>query len=376
MILRKYFIVFVIVFTVGLSYGLFVSTYKIFPYNYFDEAKKILLSEKEQPRYTMNEFIYDVDVNSLIHINDEQDIIGKRNKLIDYIWNGQNVPNSQLPQKITTNIVDSRYGDLENLQNIDKIEYEADYGINSVAYIFFPKNTNNKLVIYHQGHDGDFVNGKNTISFFLKNDYTVLAFSMPLLGMNNQPIVDLPNFGPIILKSHDHLKYIESDKLRPIKFFFEPIFVSLNYMEKNYNFDAYYMVGISGGAWMSMYYPAIDVRISQSYPVAGPYPLYLRSNYDVIGDYETELPDLIRVANELEVYVMSSYGENRKLMQIYNKYDSCCWDGEYFKTYANVVKNKIKNLGKGSYEVYLDDTHRRHQISNHALNVILESMSN
>lgn len=364
-----------IVIVLSFSYGLATGVYKIFPFEILDDVKKVLLPETGSEEFSMNEFVYETDVNSLIRISNERDIIDKRAQLIAYVWSDQGFPESKLPQNVDHDILDSRYENLENLEKIDKMSYEMEYGINSISYIFFPTDSNNKVVIYHQGHDGDFYNGKDTIEFFLKNGYTVVAFSMPLLGMNSQPIVNTQDFGPIILKSHNHLRYIESDNLKPIKFFFEPIAVSLNYLDKNYQFDAYYMVGISGGAWTSMYYPAIDSRISQSYPVAGPFPLYLRSNYDVIGDYETELPDLIRIANELEVYVMSSYGESRKLVQIYNKYDPCCWAGEYFNTYEGVVKNKLAELGKGMYDIYLDNTHKDHKISEHALDIIVKSMA-
>jgi len=361
----------IIIFLLGVSIG----TYKIFPYQELNELKKIILSEDENEvtNYSMNEFIYDVDVSSLIHIAEPVDIDEKRKKLIDFIWNSE-FP-SIFPTKIEYDIIDPLF-EMENLAKIDKIEYDMEFGINSISYLFIPIESNNKLIIYHEGHAGDFIKGKKTIEFFLKNGYTVEAFSMPLLGMNNKPIVETENFGTIILNSHNHLKYIESNNLKPIKFFFEPIVASLNYLKNNYSFDDYYMVGISGGAWITMYYSAIDDRITQSYSIAGPYPLYIRSNYNQIGDYETELPEFIAIANELESYIMSSYGENRKFVQIYNKFDSCCFDGDFFKTYENVLKEKMEQLGKGTYDVYLDDTHYQHIISDYALNVIFDSMNN
>ena len=373
--LKKYILtitaISIIIFLLGVSIG----AYKIFPYQELNELKKIILSEDENEvtNYSMNEFIYDVDVLSLIHIAEPVDIDDKRKKLIDFIWNAE-FP-SILPTKIEYDLIDPLF-DMENLAQIDKIEYNMEFGINSISYLFIPIESNNKLIIYHEGHAGDFIKGKKTIEFFLKNGYTVEAFSMPLLGMNNKPIVETENFGTIILNSHNHLKYVKSDNLEPIKFFFEPITASLNYLKNNYSFDDYYMIGISGGAWITMYYSAMDDRISQSYSVAGPYPLYIRSNYNQIGDYETELPEFIAITNELESYIMSSYGENRKFVQIYNQFDSCCFDGDFFKTYEHVIKEKIKQLGKGTYDVYLDDTHYQHIISDYALNIILDSMKN
>ncbi|NDF26996.1 MAG: hypothetical protein EB153_05485 [Nitrosopumilaceae archaeon] len=368
--------IFSLVFVLAFSYGLFVGAYKIFPFDVINHTKEVIFGDKaKQEHTTINKFSYDTNVKNLIRIHNEQDITNKRNELINYVWSGHGLPESAMPQNVKENISDSRYHDLTNLQRIDKITYEMDYGVNSISYMFVPKESNNKVVVYHQGHDGDFYAGKDTIEYFLKNKYTVIAFSMPLLGMNSQPVVETQSFGPIILKSHNHLRYIESDSLKPVKFFFEPIYASLNYLELKYGFDAYYMTGISGGAWVSMYYPAIDNRISQSYPVAGPLPLYLRSNYDTIGDYETELPDLIRIANELEIYVMDAHGENRKFIQIYNKYDPCCWSGTYFETYEQTVKDKVKELGSGIYDVNLDETNKEHTISQNTLDAISRSMN-
>jgi len=374
-ILKKYLVAISLIAVIAFAYGLATGIYKIFPYELLDDTKKILMSEKNAEQFQVDKFVYETDVDSLIRIEGKEDVITKRNELVEYIWNGNTFPKSKLPQNIEQNIIDSRYLRMENLQKIDKISYEMEYGINSISYLFFPKEgSKNRIIVYHQGHDGDFYNGLNTIEYFVKNGYTVMAFSMPLLGMNSQPVVKTEDFGPIILKSHDHLRYVESDDLKPIKFFFEPIAVSINYLDMNYHFDEYYMVGISGGAWITMYYPALDDRIVQSYSVAGPLPLYLRSNYNIMGDYETELPELIRIANELEAYVMSSYGENRKFVQIYNKYDPCCWSGTLFETYEETVRNKVAELGSGEYDIFLDDSHKEHKISNYALNGILESM--
>lgn len=221
----------------------------------------------------------------MIQINNTSDISTKRNSLIELIWNGNGFPHS-LPNIINTNIHHERYNDLDNIRQVDELIINMDYDINSVVYLFHPQKSNNKLVIYHQGHDGDFLNGKNTIQFFLQKGYSVLALSMPLNGMNSQPIITLNNHEKMIFFSHNQFILLESPNFSPIKYFVEPIAISLNYLDKNYNFDSYYMVGISGGGWTTVLYSAIDERISQSYSVAGSYPLYLRYEQKNIGDYE------------------------------------------------------------------------------------------
>jgi len=197
---------------------------------------------------------------------------------------------------------------------------------------------------------------------------------MPLLGMNDQPIVEVPNLGTIKLTSHEHLRFLESSVFSPIKFFVEPITVSLNYLDEEYDFSSYYMIGISGGGWTVTVYPAIDDRISQTYSVAGSLPIYLRSIPENRGDYEQWHPELYQIANYHDLYIMNSYGENRKFIQIFNKHDSCCFSGEFYKTYETEVKDTLSKLDSGHFDIFLDDTHKTHKISDHALEIITQSM--
>jgi len=355
-------------------YGVFVGTYKIFPYDVLDNVKAISLNEKNE--FDEQDLIYENNVNRLIHINSVDDISKLKNKLIDFIWSYNGFPDSKLPDSVQTDIVNTLYTDFTNLRKIDQITINMEYGVNSISYLFIPESSNNKLIIYHQGHAGDFYKGKETIQFFLDRNYAVLAFSMPLLGMNNQPIVEIPNIGTIKLTSHEHLRFIESSDFSPIKFFVEPITRSLNYLDKEYDFSSYYMVGISGGGWTVTLYPAIDDRILQSYSIAGSIPIYLRSLPENRGDYEQWLPELYQNANYLDLYIMNSFGENRKFVQIFNKYDSCCFSGELYKSYENEIKKSISKLDKGYFKIYLDDTHKTHKISESTLEIIIDSMAN
>ena len=171
--------------------------------------------------------------------------------------------------------------------------------------------------------------------------------------------------------------FIESDTFSPIKFFVEPMAESLNYMDKEFNFDSYYMTGISGGGWTTVLYSALDPRIEKSYPVAGSVPMYLKfNNPKNIGDYEQLLPELYKIADYLDLYIMASYGENREHIQIFNKYDPCCFSGDLYLDYESVVFSKVKSLGSGSFMIFIDDSHHEHKISEKSLKIILESLEN
>ena len=189
-------------------YGLSVGMYKIFPYDLLDSSGDILSGEITIEN---NQFISQTDIDSLIKINDKSDIDQKRYFLTEFLWDAGTLHRvsykSPLPQ-VESDISDSRYDNFQNLKRIDRLTVEMKYGINSISYLFIPEKSNGKLILYHQGHGGDFILGKRTIQFFLDQNFTVLALTMPLVGMNNQPIVEMEGFGKIKLISHEQLKLL------------------------------------------------------------------------------------------------------------------------------------------------------------------------
>jgi len=325
-------------------------------------AEQYAQFERIEPSY------YETDVNKLVQITNPQDVVNKRKALIDYIWAGRGFCSSKLPESVQENIEDDRYAELfkSNLKQIDKITIIMDGGFNSIVYHFIPKKANKKLLLYHQGHRGDFIEGLETIRAFVGRGYAVMGFSMPLLGMNNKPTVYLERFGWFKVTRHIHMRLLD----RPIMYFVEPIAVALNYAGK-FGYKDMYMTGISGGGWTTTLYAAIDPRISRSYPVAGSLPIYLRSDSKRDwGDYEQTLPGLYAIANYLELYVMGASGNGRRQIQILNQYDSCCFAGIKYRTYEQAVTQRVSSIGEGGFWVYLDSTHREHKISDAALEAI------
>ena len=348
--------------------GIAVGHYEIFPFDLIQSIKYSIQNNSEEGKNNIS--IYEDDIISLININSKNDLFDKRKNLINFIWKNTVPYSSSI--SIDKNIRDDRYQNLSNLQSIDKLNIEMDYQINSIAYLFLAENSNNNLVIYHQGHAGDFIAGKDSIEFLINEGYSVLALSMPLLGMNNQPIIDLDNFGKIKLTSHRQLPLLESPDFSPVKFFVEPIGVSLNYLDQNFNFNSYYMLGISGGGWTTVLFSAIDDRISESYSVAGSFPMFMRSDSKNIGDYEQIIPELYTIANYLELYIMGSFGNERKLVLIHNEFDPCCFSGSDYEQFpfGDVLKNKITNIGEGKFDVIIDRDQNKHIISNDILSDI------
>jgi hypothetical protein len=365
----------IISFAIVFFLGVFVGLYKIFPYEVLDSSKDVLF---EQKTIQNNQFVNQVNVNSLIKIDSKSDIDQKKEFLTEFFWDAKTFQRikdkAQLPE-VETDISDSNYEDLQNLKRIDRLTAEMEYDINSISYLFMPEQSNEKLILYHQGHGGDFLLGKNTIQFFLDRNFTVLAMAMPLLGMNNQPVTEIDGLGEMKLTSHNKLRLLEANNFNPMKLFLDPILINLNFLDKEYNFKRYSMVGLSGGGWTTVVYSAIDERISDSFSVGGSIPFYLRVDSRDMGDYEQTNIELYKHVNYLELYVLGAYGDGRQHVQIFNKNDSCCFSGTGYETYEFVVKDKISQLGEGNFQVFIDDTHNEHKISDFTIEQIFKNLS-
>ena len=370
MINKKYFVIIFFTFVIAFSIGS-----GEFPLDDTIKTFFIKFSSNDLTKYeTIDSLYLETDVKSIINIHDQNDVDEIRNNLKEFIWKENGFSYERLPSQIENNFHDKKFDNFINLQKIDKLTIEMEYGIASISYLLIPNNPNNELVIYHAGHEGDFLNGTNIIDVLLKNNYSVLIFSMPLYGDNNNPVIVHEKFGKIKMTNHDIFYFLDSQNFSSIKFFVEPILTSINYSINSYEFNSVYMIGISGGAWTATLYSAIDDRIQKSFPVAGPLPLYLRANNENLGHYEHINPKLYENANYLDLYILGSYGVDREQIKIINKYDSCCHYGITYQTFEDEITNLINSLESGSFSIFLDDTHMEHKISENALDIILKSI--
>ena len=185
------------------------------------------------------EIVSDIDkptINLIPEQKELQILLQKREDLIDFIWKEDGLP-IRLPDSIDYDIFDKNFDSLTNLKKIDRITIEMKHGINSIAYLLHPKERQqDDLIIYHNGHGQYLHEGKNQIEFFLDRGYTVLVFSMPVTGMNSNPVLMLKD-KEVKIVSHDDFSLLESDEFSTISYFVEPIAVSLNYIDKNFDFS-------------------------------------------------------------------------------------------------------------------------------------------
>ncbi|MCL5019686.1 MAG: hypothetical protein M1426_04315, partial [Patescibacteria group bacterium] len=263
--------------------------------------------------------------------------------------------------------------EIKNLKSIDKLTVTMDNSLNSIIYFFHPIQGNGKLLIYQQGHRDEYLAEENTLPVTVEKGYSVITLLMPLMGLNNKPAVDIPGLGKLKLLNHNYLIMLKTETLSPIKYFMEPVAVAINYALGNYKFNSVFMTGISGGGWTTTLYAALDTRILRSYPTAGTLPTFMRIERDW-GDWEQYEPELYRIANFIDLYILGSYGDSRKQYQMLNKYDSCCFAGIKYQVYEKDVKDAVSRLGKGAFDIYLDDSHKSHKISEASLKIILNDI--
>ena len=355
----------ILIFFFGIFYGLSVAKFHVFPYYFFVRLKNINQPKLFYPYSKEQIQNFERTFSSNLKVL-PSNIDSMRFLLRSVVFGSKLLPKA-LPNEIVT-IVDDNYSGMENLNKLEKVKIELDSGFISIGYIFHPKNKNNRLMLYYQGHDGDFLFGKSTILYFLDLGYTIYTFSLPLLGKNNRPVVVTKKYGTINFSSnHDFFKFLSN----PLKYFVAPVHIMINYA-KTKHFDNISMSGISGGGWATTISAALDERINYSFPVAGSYPNLIRflkpeNNY---GDYEQTIPDLVENFDYLDLYILGSAGVNRAQTQILNLYDPCCFNGFEYQLYDHFLNIELKKYTSGNFKVFIDSLNKNHSISSNSLNRI------
>jgi len=350
---------FILLLFIALFYGIMIGKYRVFPYEMFKNFQDLT---EEQVSNPLENVVYtDEDLQKLLSVS-LTTLDSLRLQMTYKIFGSNSLPTA-LPDTIFQ-VRDKAFSDLDNLREIERFEITQKHNVKSIGYIFHPKNANHRLMLYHQGHSGGFINGKKTIAYFVKKGYTIYAFAMPLKGKNNMPVIQIRKLGKIHLQNHEELKFLE----KPLQYFIDPVITMLNYGQQ-YNYDDISMVGISGGGWTTTLVAAMDSRVNYSFPVAGSSPQFIRYQKPskIYGDFEQTYVDLYQSVNYLDMYVMGAVGKNRFQLQILNKYDPCCFYGEEFKKYEGFVSSNVGKFANGKFWVFSDTSHKEHKISELAL---------
>jgi len=349
------------------------------------------------------------DPSGQVRFSTPQQADAKRGELIEWIW-PDGLPTGTLPA-VTSNIDLSVFsGDLAGLDSslavsVDRLDADiAPYDYHSKMYLIHPvavNDNNQRLVLLNSGHrhDGAFDYGvQDAANRLLSEGFTIIMTDMPFTGFNTDNTIELPNGGgTVTIGTRGTAGHTEMfDKLNPpvlddgeqFRFFLEPFVQGINhFLHTNPDAIDVSFIGLSGGGWSGHMIAAVDIRIRQSFPVAGAYPMYCRSVQSQSGgDAEQYYQPLYReidtdgdgvydtaagVASWLEIFALGGYGPGRIQIQILNFYDSCCFFGDLFETYDDFVTGVVQPLGQGVWQFHSDTTHQSHIISSDVLDHVI-----
>lgn len=332
-----------------------------------------------------------------IRIKSAKDLEAKRKEIIHAIWNEDDLP-SWDGVIVTCNYESPIHpnpcvSEVHRIQ-VPVLERHALSGdtapLRNLAWHFIPQEHNGRLAIFHMGHGctikadpeaGEYDNGVEAlITTLLSERFEVLAVFMPHVTEDTCWLKHCEVM-------HTPVKDAPGSVLAGLRFFLEPVIVSLNFLTGMKDYEDISMIGLSGGGWTTTLVAALDQRIAYSCSVAGTMPVYYRRNGS-IGDIEQYIPELYRdMAGYQDLYVLCSVGKERKHVQILNRYDDCCfgiaqqeperdYDADAGKI-ASDVRNALKTIGsESSFKLKIDEKALNHQISSWTLHeVILKDLT-
>lgn len=341
----------------------------------------------EPPRKPDAVPVSDTDVEALITVDTWQDVRHRRDRLIDYVWKGEGLP-AELPAVDR----DVRAPQIDGLRagRFDRVTTRLGYGVVSISYLAWPgTRPNGHLAIYYTGHGDPHAPPYDrplltTVQALLDRGYPVGVVDLPFLGWNEPYIRDLADPSHL-RRSPDHAVHetfaaYESPGFSALTFFLDPLAALLNHADAAYGPASVSLIGLSGGGWAATLYAAVDERVTQSFPVAGSWPFYLRPNpggKPQFGDWEQRrdsLPGFYGIAGYLDLYVLGGAGHGRRQRQILNRHDPACFPGVPQHDYSDAVRRRVSRLGDGRWDLLQDTTHREHTLSPYALSVILADL--
>ena len=318
----------------------------------------------------------------------ETQVEERRRQLIHYIWGEVGFPGHLLPN-VRVGVRAPVSGSIAAAR-VDEFTLDMAPGLQGLAYHFIPTKRRNELVVLHHGHactldddnsDRNVGYGmQRTIAALLENGYGVLG-------------VFMPHMRPGDCSGGHNGMFTTASGGNPMRYFFEMTVAGLNVLERPGDagslgaYQAFHMMGLSGGGWTTTVYAALDTRIRCSISVAGTIPLYLRSGSS-IGDREQYDTPFYTLAGYPDLYVMGATGDGRRQVQLLVERDDCCFgkaqhDPEHagmayrdaMRDFEKHVHKAISQIGSGSFRVEIDGVAPSHMISHHAIkNIILPAL--
>ena len=331
------------------------------------KAHNIYVFEQVHPRYLKT------DPAALISIRDVPSHSARQRALIRAIWGEKGAPSQKRFAEITEVAVPPGLANLTGLAKTERLRIPIDHGYASYVYILHPITPNGRLFLYHHGYAGVFAQAEAFIQRALKGGDTVAAFNYPGYGENRFPAHNFKNFGwqvPV----WDHILTLADN---PIRFYVEPVVITLNHASQSRHYTHFDIAGFSAGGWVAGLAAAVDSRLRHVYTISGGYPLYLRAGAEANQSAPPQYyGPLVRAVNYLDQYVLAASGRDRRFTQIFNRFDRCCFRNTLGKLYEPAVRAAVQrvNLG-GAFLVLIDESHADHKVSPWVLDRIFVSQN-
>jgi hypothetical protein len=322
-----------------------------------------------------------VDVEELMAVHTEADAAELRAALVAEVWKSAA---GRLPASLPDVERDVQAPELPaftGARRVDRLTVPLPYGLRSVVFLLLPqeRGDHGRFAFYHNGHGEEPSTMLRTGQALLDAGYGVLLFAMPLYHWNPKELEDpaAPS-RTVTVESHNDLGPWETPEFSTLRFFLEPLAVAMNHVREAHRPPSVQMIGLSGGGWATTVYPALDPRVTRSYPTAGSLPFFLRSAppkpSPTTGDWEQRRdrhPAFYGLTDFPDLYALAAVGEHRRQMQILNRFDDCCFNAVGHRAYEAAVRHRVEVIGNGHWELLEDATHGDHTISPFALSVIL-----
>jgi hypothetical protein len=212
----------------------------------------------------------------------------------------------------------------------------------------YPQTRSKTLVIFHDGHavtNGCHYDVENVVDWFNRLGYDAMHLQMPLHGCNAQnPMKPLPHEWFAQFAGIDGK---DSAKFPFMKFFLDPVWLTINYAKNVLGYQNIVMAGLSGGGWTTHIASALDVRIGLSIPVAGSIPCdFAHTSWDF--EQFCDQP-WAKIANYTSLYVLASLEAERTQVQVLHEWDDCCFHGCGRHARIKEYNDFVRSSGNGQF---------------------------
>lgn len=222
-------------------------------------------------------------------------------------------------------------------------------------------------VIFQNGFGGGLERVSGALEDLLEGGRVVYALNQMGYGGNT---LFIKSIGHPVRKVNAQFDMDQID--RPLELHFIPMFSAINRAVAESPDGKVDVIGFSAGAVMAVMAGAIDLRIKNVIPVAGVFPDYLRTQPQEVPVGVAAYSKLRDEFSYLDLFVLGSTGPDREQMQIFNRFDRCCYMNSKGMLYKDAVSKTVEGIGEGGhFDVFIDESHADHKVSDVAVAEIL-----